>query len=311
MARHGVTLFAGKDVDLARTMDIQIPALTWVPAGVAYVRDFYVDRRALRVRAQSYDGGVRLSWESDTHLRNAAIERMIRAMFIGEMRKIRLPQNQALRQLQEYYSGVILMRVPLVEALVVTILSQNKTGEQARDAFMKMNTGLRGITAQALVQATHERLRELARKAGPYKAGYLKAVGKFVLDRGEDQLRSHLTGDTVGALHSLLGVKGIGHKTAACVLVFFAGKQDIVPVDTHLWRVGSRLGLWAGSNGKKEELVQRSFVHRNTDSGSAHLLLVLLGRDKCHARQPKCEHCPVRLVCPATRVEDRVHGGRL
>ena len=36
---------------------------------------------------------------------------------------------------------------------------------------------------------------------------------------------------------------GVGRKTAACVLLFSYGRPD-VPVDTHVYRVGTRLGLW-------------------------------------------------------------------
>ena len=41
----------------------------------------------------------------------------------------------------------------------------------------------------------------------------------------------------------LCSLPGVGRKTAACVLLFALGMRD-VPVDTHVSRVGSRLGLF-------------------------------------------------------------------
>ena len=40
----------------------------------------------------------------------------------------------------------------------------------------------------------------------------------------------------------LVALPGVGRKTAACVLLFAYGLRD-VPVDTHVSRVGTRLGL--------------------------------------------------------------------
>ena len=41
----------------------------------------------------------------------------------------------------------------------------------------------------------------------------------------------------------LVALPGVGRKTAACVLLFAYGMRD-VPVDTHVSRVGTRLGLF-------------------------------------------------------------------
>ena len=41
----------------------------------------------------------------------------------------------------------------------------------------------------------------------------------------------------------LCALPGVGRKTAACVLLFSYGLPEM-PVDTHVYRVGTRLGLW-------------------------------------------------------------------
>ena len=45
---------------------------------------------------------------------------------------------------------------------------------------------------------------------------------------------------------------GVGRKTAACVLLFSYGRPE-VPVDTHVYRVGTRLGLWPRGHARSSE----------------------------------------------------------
>src|SRR5215207_3929315 len=49
--------------------------------------------------------------------------------------------------------------------------------------------------------------------------------------------------DVEDARRYLCRLPGVGRKTAACVLLFSYGRHD-VPVDTHVYRVGTRLGLF-------------------------------------------------------------------
>ena len=62
----------------------------------------------------------------------------------------------------------------------------------------------------------------------------------------------HLAGDALAWLADaplpeardyLCALPGVGRKTAACVLLFSFGRHE-VPVDTHVYRVGTRLGLF-------------------------------------------------------------------
>src|SRR5438132_5644115 len=96
----------------------------------------------------------------------------------------------------------------------------------------------------------------------------------------------------------LTSLPGVGRKTAACVLLFALGKRD-VPVDTHVSRVGTRLGLFR-AGAQFEELHDTMLAL--TPPGEElelHLNLLRHGRRTCHARRPDCRGCALNRMCPS------------
>ena len=99
------------------------------------------------------------------------------------------------------------------------------------------------------------------------------------------------------AREELVALPGVGRKTAACVLLFAYGKRD-VPVDTHVSRVGTRLGLFR-EGAPFEEL--HDTMLEITPKGQElefHVNLLRHGRRTCHSRRPKCEDCALLKMCP-------------
>jgi endonuclease-3 len=95
----------------------------------------------------------------------------------------------------------------------------------------------------------------------------------------------------------LMGLPGVGRKTAACVLLFSFGLHD-VPVDTHVARVGQRLRLLR-PGAQSEELHEQMLAA--TPRGAeleVHLNLLRHGRRTCHAQRPACPECALRRMCP-------------
>lgn len=95
----------------------------------------------------------------------------------------------------------------------------------------------------------------------------------------------------------LCALPGVGRKTAACVLLFAYGRHD-VPVDTHVHRVGIRLGLFregASLDECHDELLRLS---KDADPLEAHVALIRHGRRTCTARAPECPACPLLRLCP-------------
>jgi len=101
------------------------------------------------------------------------------------------------------------------------------------------------------------------------------------------------------ALDFLTSLPGVGRKTAACVLLFSFGLPEI-PVDTHVYRVGGRLGLIrdrASFDQAHDEILR---VIDPEDAYELHINLIRHGRAVCRPR-PRCDECALRRMCPYWR----------
>jgi endonuclease-3 len=95
----------------------------------------------------------------------------------------------------------------------------------------------------------------------------------------------------------LCALPGVGRKTAACVLLFSFGLRD-VPVDTHVSRVGARLGLLPdGGSFEKLHDAMLALTPRGAEL-ELHMNLLRHGRRTCHARRPDCGACALARMCP-------------
>ncbi len=98
----------------------------------------------------------------------------------------------------------------------------------------------------------------------------------------------------------LTALPGVGRKTAACVLLFAYGMPD-VPVDTHVSRVGTRLGLFR-PGAPFEELHDEMLALTPRGQGlELHVNLLRHGRRTCHAQRPACGDCALLRMCPYGR----------
>ena len=134
----------------------------------------------------------------------------------------------------------------------------------------------------------------LAAQKGPRIRGLLQelAASEHGLDLG---WRGAL--EPADALAALTAYRGVGVKTASCVLLFSFG-MPVMPVDTHVHRVALRLGLIpAGTTPERAHalLTERTPPDRMLE---AHLLLIVHGRRTCTAQRPRCERCPLLDLCP-------------
>lgn len=185
---------------------------------------------------------------------------------------------------------------PLNE-LVSTILSQN-TNDHNRDmAFTRLVQ--RFPTWEQVRDAPYAEVVEAIRPAGlgQQKGERIQEVlRQITAERGSLDL-SFLAGMQDGeALAWLRRFKGVGPKTASIVLVFSLGKPAF-PVDTHVYRVSGRIGLRPEKITVEQAHEYLSGVFRPEQYGPAHLNLIRLGREICHARKPECSRCPVKNLC--------------
>jgi endonuclease-3 len=96
----------------------------------------------------------------------------------------------------------------------------------------------------------------------------------------------------------LCSLPGVGRKTAACVLLFSYGLPDI-PVDTHVSRVGTRLGLFRPGAPFEELHDEMLALTPAGEELEFHVNLLRHGRRTCHARTPACHECALARMCPS------------
>jgi len=184
-----------------------------------------------------------------------------------------------------------------VDELVLTVLSQN-TNDRNRDvAYGRLRERLPSWAA--VREAPVAEVEEAIRPGGlaPSKAPRIQQILRAV---GDDDLSRLASEPLEQARAELCELPGVGRKTAACVLLFAYGRADI-PVDTHVYRVGTRLGLFRPRAPLEEAHDEMLRLARGSDPYEAHMALIRHGRRTCTARSPACEQCPLRSMCPYAR----------
>ena len=189
-------------------------------------------------------------------------------------------------------------RAPIDE-LVLTVLSQN-TNDRNRDvAYFRLRE--RFPTWDAVAEAPVEEIEDAIRPGGlaPTKSVRIKQILEAI---GDDDLLWLEHAPLDEAREYLCALPGVGRKTAACVLLFSFGRPD-VPVDTHVYRVGGRLGLWPAKTPlvKAHDELARLVGDDGEFAYETHVLLIRHGRRTCVARAPRCPDCPLRRICPEGR----------
>ena len=202
------------------------------------------------------------------------------------------------------------------QTLIRTVLSQ-ATNDRNRDRAYKNLTEKYEITPKALASAYIKEIEAAIRVGGLYrnKSRKIKELSKVVLERFDGSLDFVYSEPLEKARSLLMGIPGVGPKTADVVLLF-AAKKPTVPVDTHVNRVSRRLGLVPLKGGYEEIRKGLESLYSPREYLAIHLLLISLGRSKCRARNPLHSSCPVESLCPTAQREvkqpelHRLHGSR-
>ena len=186
---------------------------------------------------------------------------------------------------------------PPLDELVDCILSQSTTDANRDRAFALLKG--RFPTWEAVRDADAEAVIDTIRPAGlaNQKGPRIQEVLRYITqERGE--LNIDFLGDLPieEAKAWLTAMNGVGPKTAAIVLCF-AFNRPAFPVDTHIHRLGQRIGfLPEGISADKAHPVMESIVPPE-DYYAFHLNLIQHGREVCIARFPRCERCPITAYC--------------
>jgi endonuclease-3 len=187
-----------------------------------------------------------------------------------------------------------------LEELILTVLSQS-TNDRNRDAaYLALRE--RFATWEAVRDGPAGEVEAAIRPGGISKVKsrriqeILRTISR-TSPEGELDLRWLASLPVPAAQAYLTSLPGVGRKTAACVLLFSFGMRD-VPVDTHVSRVGIRLGMFRPGAPFEELHDTMLALTPRGQEWELHINLLRHGRRTCEARRPRCESCALLRMCP-------------
>ena len=204
-------------------------------------------------------------------------------------------------RLKERYDGVIeyfSKAMPVAESelnfgspfelLVAVILSAQCTDKRVNMTTPALFEAY--PTAEAMAQASAEDIFHYIRSISypNNKAKHLVALAKKLVEE--------FGGEVPTDLDALQTLPGVGRKTANVLGAVLWGKE-VMPVDTHVFRVAARIGL---SRNARTPLATERQLEAGFPSELlpiAHHWLILHGRYTCIARKPKCDKCGLTDIC--------------
>lgn len=203
--------------------------------------------------------------------------------------------------IQERYDGVIVWfkeNMPVAESelnyrnpfelLVAVILSAQCTDKRVNMTTPALFEAF--PTAEAMAAATQEQIYSFIKSISypNNKARNLLGMARMLCDE--------FGGEVPDDLDQLQRLPGVGRKTAN-VLGAVLWQREVMPVDTHVFRVSARIGL---THNAKTPLQTELQLERHIPKHLlpiAHHWLILHGRYVCTARLPKCDECGIRRWC--------------
>lgn len=171
--------------------------------------------------------------------------------------------------------------------LISVILSAQTTDERVNQVSPALFG--RFPDAASLASADIEEVKEIIHPTGFFNAKAKNIIGcaKAIEERFE--------GIVPVGMEELLGLPGVGRKTANCLRANVFGLPGIV-VDTHFSRVVNRVfGL-----GTRDPEKVESFVCANLEPefwNRFSMTVNLHGRQVCHASGQECRRCIIRDLC--------------
>jgi len=201
---------------------------------------------------------------------------------------------------ERYGAPSVHRRLPPLDELVLTILSQNTSDVNCERAY----TALRARYPEwaDVRDAATAGVEEVLRPGGlaAQKAPRIQAVLRELSDGEPPRLDWAADLAPADAMARLVALPGVGPKTASCVLLFSLA-VPVMPVDTHVGRVARRLGLIPERMADGPAHAALTALVPDDRMLEAHLLFITHGRRTCLARRPRCGECPLLDLCPYGR----------
>jgi endonuclease-3 len=181
--------------------------------------------------------------------------------------------------------------------LILTILSQNTNDKNRDQAYARLRQ--RFPSWRDIASARQSEIEKAIRIGGlsKIKSGRIKKILNQIAEESSDMTLSFLEKMSDREVWDyLISFTGVGPKTASCVLLFALGRHAM-PVDTHVHRVGRRLGLIPEKMTAEE--AHQWFLELNLPLNiyQLHINMIWHGRALCRPQRPKCPPCPLKRNC--------------
>ena len=196
------------------------------------------------------------------------------------------------------------------QLLVAVVLSAQCTDKRVN--LVTPNLFKIAPTAKIMAVLSQKKLEELI-----FSCGFYRAKAKNLIDLSV-QLVDKYGGTVPSDFDSLVGLKGVGRKTALVIMAELFN-FDVAAVDTHVFRTARRIGLSKSKTeiGVEKDLKKlienykngdnlvknalKTLAQKNKDGFVANTnlaqLLIFLGRNHCKAKNPLCFECCLKNMC--------------
>jgi len=208
------------------------------------------------------------------------MKRILQGM-MKTMNSVNPPRMTALRELHEAETG------GPFSILIGTILSARTKDESTTKVVKVLFSKYKN--SKELANAKLKDVEKIIKSIGFYhvKAKRIIEVAKII----DSRFRGKVPDD----LETLVGLPGVGRKTANCVLVY-AFDKPAIPVDIHVHRISNRLGLVDTKTPEETEMelmkkIPKKFWLEINDT------FVMYGQNICKPISPMCEVCKIKNSC--------------
>ncbi len=183
-----------------------------------------------------------------------------------------------------------------LDTIIGTILSQNTNDKNSYQAYRNLKDKFKSW--DELTKLSASQIEKFIKVAG---LGKQKSKAIYELVQSLKKTQKNISLDHIKEkpndeiLDVLTSYKGVGVKTASCVLLFSLGR-NVCPVDTHVHRTLNRIGLVNTNNPEKTFYAILNHIPEGI-AHSFHTNLIRLGREICKPTNPDCSICPLIKIC--------------
>ncbi len=170
--------------------------------------------------------------------------------------------------------------------LIATILSARTTDKSVNQVTPRLWSTVHDI--KGLASTDRDVIEDIV-----HSLGFFRSKAKSIQNAAEWLLANDGLPDTI---NELVRIPGVGRKTANVIIGEVFNKPAII-VDTHVGRLSGRLDLTRAKQPDRIEAKLRKLLPEESQTSFSHQL-GFHGRGVCTSRNPSCNVCDFKKICP-------------